>query len=141
MCGSGCADENYVTTSRIRYTHRCPACQAYYIPYDSDICCPRCGLLEEQRIDYVELVAAAARANLEAGGSYLPAGWWNGSLGDHILFILFRLLEHHRLIPAGQSFEHMTWATLERSNWDEQAYLREHIYGIALRVYDELNNS
>jgi hypothetical protein len=94
--------------------------------------------VETERFDYITRAVASAQLNLQMQGSYIPGAWWIGSLGDHILSILFRLLEHHRLIPAGQTFAHMTRASLDRAEWGAQEYLREHVYGIAMRVYAEL---
>jgi hypothetical protein len=128
-------------TLHIVYDHQCPNCQAFYIPYDTDVPCPRCGLVEAERFDYIPQAAASAQFNMQMEGSYVPAAWWIGSLGDHILQMLFNLLEHHRTNPAaGQTFEQMTRESLARANWGNQQYLHGHVYGIAMRVYEELNN-
>lgn len=34
-------------TMHVVYDHECPACEALYIPYDEDVPCPRCGIVEE----------------------------------------------------------------------------------------------
>jgi hypothetical protein len=45
-----------------------------------------------------------ANMNLMNGGHYVPVAWWVGSLGDHILTIIFGLLDEHREDTAQRAF-------------------------------------
>ena len=83
-------------TLHVHYDHQCPNCMAYYIPYDKDVPCPCCGFVEQERFDFIPQAAMSAHYNLETQGSYVPGAWYTGSLGDHILSLLFPLLEKYR---------------------------------------------
>ena len=128
-------------TLHVSYDHECPKCNAYYIPYDVDVPCPSCGLVEQERFDFIPEAAASARFNLITHGSYVPGAWYAGSLADHILSLLFDLLEEHREEPDGQSFKPMAHNALKHMDWGDQKYLCDHIYSIAVRVFEELNMS
>lgn len=121
-------------TLHVVYNHQCEQCQAHYIPYDSDVPCPKCGTVEIERFDYIPQAAQSVRYNLERYGSYVPGAWWVGSLGDHILHILFHLYEGYRMLPEKPDFDVYVRDSLERMNWENQVFLRDHIYNIALRV-------
>lgn len=125
-------------TLHVVYNHQCPSCQAYYIPYDERVPCPRCGLIEEERYDYIPQAAASMRYNHRTGGSYTPGAWWVGSLGDHILSLLFGLFDGYEERKGAVGFEEYLVDRLLAMQWGEQEYLREHIHGIALRVREEL---
>ena len=128
-------------TLHIRYTHQCPTCEAYYIPYDKDIPCPRCGAVEQVRFDFIPEATASARFNLETQGSYLPGAWYISSLGDHILWLLFGILERYRTNQIKQSFNDAAREMVKKMEWGDQEYLRDHVFKIAVRVYDALNIS
>ena len=58
-------------TKHVDYTHTCPECGALYIRYDNDVPCPQCGLVEEERFNFIPAAVASARFNLESG-HYVP---------------------------------------------------------------------
>ncbi len=70
----------------------------------------------------------------------MPPAWWVSSLGDHILFILFHVLEEFRQKQKGMDFEEFVDVALSKMEWKDQQYLRKHIFQIAIRVYAELQN-
>lgn len=94
--------------------------------------------MEEERFDYIPKAVASLRYNLRAGGSYIPPAWWVGSLGDHILYILFHLFERFRR-ERDIEFEAFADDWLAASEWGDQKYLMRHVYTIALRVHEELH--
>ncbi len=124
-------------TLHIVYDHQCANCEAFYIPYD-DVPCPNCGGAEEERFDYVSRAVASLQYNMKMTGAYMPAAWWVGSLGDHLLYILFQLFERYRNEGEGIGFEAFADDVLSTYQWGEQMYMMRHIYTIALRVYEEL---
>ena len=124
-------------TLHVVYNHECPKCQAHYIPYD-DISCPNCGWHEEERFDYIPQAAGSVKYNLRRYGSYVPPAWWVGSLGDHILHILFYVFENYRQQTDTKDFSEYASIYLSRVNWGDQSYLRNHLAAIALRVHDEM---
>jgi hypothetical protein len=50
-------------TVHASYTHQCPACEAFYIPFD-DVPCPHCGLVEQERDDFIRLAVTSVRWNI-----------------------------------------------------------------------------
>ncbi|WXG44038.1 MAG: hypothetical protein WED04_08405 [Promethearchaeati archaeon SRVP18_Atabeyarchaeia-1] len=126
-------------TLHINYDHRCPKCSAYYIPYDKDVPCPQCGVVEEERFDYIPKAAASLLFNLDNYGSYAPAAWWVSSLADHILLVLFPVFEQYRK-SNHEDFDSFALDILSKSNWDEQKYLEKHVHRIAVRIYENLKD-
>jgi hypothetical protein len=124
------------------YSHECETCKAYYIPYDTDVPCPRCGKVEIERFDYIPQAAASMRVNKSSSGTYTPGAWWVGSLGDHILMLLFGIFDAYEAQQQGGApFEQFLEQRLAQMQWGDQAYLGAHLRGIALRVRQELGVS
>src|SRR5262245_55607438 len=92
-------------TMHVVYSHECGACGAYYIPYDIDVPCPKCGIIERARFDYIPQAVASMQVNKESGGAYTPGAWWVGSLGDHILSLLFGLFDAYEAQRGQVAFE------------------------------------
>lgn len=65
--------------------------------------------------------------------------WWVGSYADHVLKIVFGILDAHANDDHG-GFLFIANAYLNRMDWGDQAYAKNHILRIACRVYEELNN-
>ena len=125
-------------TMHVVYSHECPSCKAYYIPHDTDVPCPRCGEVEEERFDYIPQAAMSMRVNKQSGGKYTPGAWWVGSLGDHILHLLFGIFDGYEAQKGETGFEQFLDQRLAQMQWGDQEYLGRHLRGIALRVRDEL---
>jgi len=125
-------------TLHVSYNHQCPACEAYYIPFDKDEACPRCGKLESERFDFIRQASESARFNLHTYEAFLPPAWFVGSLGDHILSLLFRLLESYRKKGRKSDFVKFAEARFSEMNWGDQAYLKGHVLRAAVRVREEL---
>ena len=123
-------------TLHVGFNHQCKTCEAFYIPYDKDVQCPKCGLVESKRLDFIPKAVLSLRFN-KYEGSYTPAAWWVGSFGDHILNILFGLLDAYEEGKNG-SFQDFVSSRLSRLDWGDQEYLQKHVLGIALRVHEEL---
>lgn len=125
-------------TMHVVYSHECPNCKAYYIPYDADVPCPRCGEVEEERFDYIPQAAMSMQYNKRGGGTYTPGAWWVGSLGDHILHLLFGIFDAYEANKGEAGFEQFLDQRLAQMQWGDQEYLGKHLRGIALRVRQEL---
>ncbi len=39
-------------TLHIDYNHNCSECETAYIPYDAEVACPKCGLLEPRPLRF-----------------------------------------------------------------------------------------
>jgi len=72
---------------------------------------------------------------------YTPGAWWVGSLGDHILHLLFGLFDGYESQRGQVEFEPYLDTTLGRMQWGDQEYMRLHLRGIAMRVHAVLNTS
>ena len=127
-------------TLHIQYNHQCPSCEAYYIPYDSDVPCPQCGLLEKERFDFIPQAAESLLFNKNAYGSYIPLAWYKGSLGDHILYLLFRLFAGYEKQPPSTDFNEFASEVLSDMQWADQQYLCGHVQGIALRIHQDMQS-
>lgn len=133
-------------TLHINYTHQCPKCGAYYLPYDRDVPCPKCGLVEEERFDFVSPAVESVLFNLAEYRSYVPPAWWTGSLADKILldlFMIFEKFEKHGKSEKSEKTDFKTYVgrELEKWEWGDQTYLKNHVYGIAIRVREEIEEA
>jgi hypothetical protein len=125
-------------TLHVVYSHQCPSCEAYYIPHD-DVPCPRCGELEEERFDYIPQAVESMQYNQRAYGSFTPPAWWIGSLGDHILSLLFGLFDAYDGTGGEKGFADFVIGELGQTSWGDQEYLRDHVRDIALRIHAHMN--
>jgi hypothetical protein len=125
-------------TLHIYSDHRCLQCEAWYVPYDKAVPCPRCGLVEEGRVDFVPRAVSSARINLREQGSYQPAAWAVSCYADHLMMLLFMILECHRKEVPTRPFDEVARECVEAMDWGGQPYGKEYLYQLALRVHAEL---
>jgi predicted RNA-binding Zn-ribbon protein involved in translation (DUF1610 family) len=69
--------------------HQCPPCSTEYIAFETDVPCPRCGLVQLERCDFIRVAARLVLFNLEDNGSYVPPVWMERSFGDSMLCKVF----------------------------------------------------
>lgn len=127
-------------TIHINYNHSCPKCKAMYVPFGEDVPCPRCGMVETKRFDFVTRAAESAQLNLATNGSYLPHTWWVSSLADFVLYVCFEILEQHRKDGGIYHIDQVAKEVVEGTDMADKPYLREHVYEASLAVYDRLNS-
>ena len=125
-------------TLHVVYDHECGGCGAFYIPYDTDVPCPRCGVVEDERFDYIPRAVESVQFNKRSYGSYRPMAWWVGSLGDHILHVLFGILDAYEEKGAGQDFADFADSAVAEMDWGDQDYLKIHVRDIAIRIHGAL---
>ena len=126
-------------TLHIHYDHECPECGADYIPYDTDVPCPRCGLHEEERFaDFVSQAADSACYNADCGGSYMPMAWGCFSLADSTLMFLFQMFDGYTAHGEGQTFDDFAREFIRDSTFEDSEYLRDYMHPLATRVYAEV---
>lgn len=122
-------------TLHIHYNHQCSACGAHYLPYEAKLPCPQCSQPAEMFFDFIERAAVSMEFNLANYRSFTSPAWFSGSLGDHVLWILFHLFDAR---CGYEPFAEFAADYLWKLEWGDQIYLRYHIYGIALRLYPRL---
>jgi hypothetical protein len=93
--------------------------------------------VEKERFDFIPLAVDSALFNLERG-SYLPPAWWVGTYGDHVLKLVFEMLELHRINDKGEDFETIARSYVDRAKWGDQPYAKEHVFRIACRISEEI---
>jgi hypothetical protein len=125
-------------TVHASYTHQCPACEAFYMPFDQ-VPCPWCGLIEKERDEFfIPLAVSSVRWNIQMDGSYVPGAWFVGGLGDHLLLIVFYIFERWREHPE-HDFPDAVEKELSPRDWGDQAYLKNHVATMSERILQELN--
>jgi|GEM_PF-1368364 len=122
----------------LSYNHQCPKCKAYYIPYNEEVPCPNCGLIEKERFNFIPQALDSIAHNLSRAGTFLGLSWSTLSLADHILLNIFQALEAFRQKEGKKDFATFIKEILSKADWGEHKYLEKHIYSILLRIYEEL---
>ncbi len=133
------APEEQPRTIHINYNHTCPKCKAMYIPFGEDEPCPRCGLVETKRFDFVTRAAESAQLNFANRGTYLPHTWWVSSLADFVLYICFEILDQHRKDGGIYDVDQIAQEVVEGTDMADKPYLKQHVYHAALAVYDKIH--
>jgi hypothetical protein len=128
-------------TLHIFYDHACPDCKAEFIPYLHALPCPQCGAVSQEHFDYVPQAAASLAFNLSSYKSYVPPAWYSGSLGDRLLYLLFRLFESFRQQERSPDFSEFAGIFLSQVKWGDHGYLRNHVAGLALRIHEVHQNT
>lgn len=122
--------------------HQCAHCEAYYIPYDAAVVCPQCGANEETVYPgFINHAVESANFNLQHGGSYIPEAWFVGSFGDHILKLTFSILEAARFSDSDEPFETLARTWIDKIDFQDQEYLREHLLDIVKAVHQRLKSA
>jgi hypothetical protein len=124
-------------TMHVVYDNQCKDCGGHYIPFDVNTSCPNCGMVGVEQFDYISQAVASMRVN-KLEGSYMPGAWWVGSLGDHILHIMFNLFDEYENNGQDKDFATFAGAFLPEMGWGEQKYLQKHVMEIAVRISQEL---
>lgn len=126
-------------TLHISYSHQCAHCSAFYIPFEEAVVCPQCGAHEAEIFaTFISEAADSANFNLHSG-SYVPGAWFVGSFADHVLYLLFAILEAHRTQEGQTPFDQVARRFVDQMDFGDQDYLREHLYQIALNVKAQLD--
>ena len=80
-------------TIHINNSHKCPSCDAFYVPYEENLPCPKCGKIEKQDFDIFMPLAVESLMFNKKQGSFIPPMWIVESFGDHVLHLLFPVFE------------------------------------------------
>ena len=123
----------------IDYNHACEKCGCRYIPFDTKEPCPKCGVVEAGRFDFIPEAAQLAHLNIQETGSYILALPEGGSLIDTVLVLLFQVLEHCRTEDSGRPFAEVSEEYLSKVDWAGQEYFPGHFQRMVILIRDELN--
>lgn len=119
----------------------CPQCNALYVPYSKEVCCPKCGKCEEKDSDFIRLAISSIRFNRQEFQSYVPDAWYTGCFSDHILQLLFHIFEAYRLSQdSSVEFKSFVERWISKVDFGEHDYTRQHLLNAALDVYKILNS-
>jgi len=124
----------------IMYDHQCSKCEAYYIPYDKDIVCPNCGVKEEEIAENIVLtIVSSANYQKKMFGFYTPIAWWQGSFGDYVALLIFKVLDAYEE-QAEKNFAEFAQMHFDNTQWGNQLYMKSNIYGLSCRVFEVLDS-
>lgn len=124
----------------IMIDHKCSKCQAYYIPYEKGIVCPRCGLEEESGYGLILQLVTSAKYQKRTTGHYSPMAWWIGSFGDYVAVLVFEMLDKYSNQDQ-KEFKEIAREFCDERDWKDEAYMKEHIFEIACRVFKEMESA
>jgi len=101
--------------------------------------CPKCGLVESERYDFISAAVESTLYNLERYGSYRPWAWRETTFGDRVLVRVFYLLQVDHDAGGSPPFEERvdTWANT-KMDWGDEGYLAPYFSRVVLRVFEEL---
>lgn len=126
-------------TIHVSYDHECPECGAYYVPYDDDVPCPKCGIIENERFDFISKAVESILYNIEQYHFFVPPCWITYSLCDKILIILFHLFQAFEFSGKEKAFSEFSFDEIKKHvYWKGHDYIVKHIYNIAVRVNESL---
>ncbi len=119
------------------YDHQCSKCKAYYIPYEEGVVCPNCGLDENEVYNITLQLVDFANYQMLKHGFYTPIVWWTGSLGDHVTYLIFKVLDIF-YAQEENNFEEVAEEHFNSNNWGAQQYMKNHIRDLSYKVYLEI---
>jgi hypothetical protein len=120
------------------YDHCCPECGAKYIPYDN-VPCPRCGLVEKERFDFIPLAVESLLFNLDRYGTFTPYAWNLSTLADRIMLVLFSIFEKDRLLEDENPFSSIAKQHIDKVDFGDDEYINTHVHEIALAVKERID--
>jgi hypothetical protein len=124
---------------QVNITHKCAGCGALYVPYDLHVPCPRCGVVERQRCDFVSNAVRILLHNLEHHKTFLPDGWIAESFADYVLAVLLEIFHAYTASKTDKTFYEFSHEMLEdKVDLPRNTYLAGHMHTLAMRMYEEL---
>ena len=125
-------------TIHINSSHECASCGAFYIPYDEEVPCPKCGKIEGEDFDIFMPLAVESLLFNKKQGSFIPPSWYVASFGDHVMHLLFPIFEAYESKKPGD-FRKFAAKRLSKMDWGKQKYLEKHLLEIVVRLEKEIS--
>ena len=114
---------------------KCPKCGVLFIPFRKNSKCPNCDTSTSEFFDFIPEMIASMKQHKKRYGRYTPDAWHIGSLVEHIQRIMFDIFDRLELAKPDNPKEFII-DTLNKADWQDENYLKEHIKDIALILYD-----
>lgn len=124
-------------TMHIHYDHQCPQCGTDYVPYGEDVPCPKCGLIEPERFDFLAPAADSALVNVRERGVFMPGAWYVGGVADNLLRYIFQALDFHR-DTNGTSFTESARCFFGRMDFGDMEFMRPYLIRLSTDVFDKI---
>ncbi len=136
-------------TLHLYMNHKCPECETLYIPYNSEIACPKCGDKPEME-DYPEFIEGICESflyNLGQGGKFHPMCWATMDVSDSLQMFLFKVfdmwmkeIKDHEPQTRTKAFEEFIDKTLEEVDFADHDFMAAYLRDLCLTVYNEFFN-
>lgn len=134
-------------TLHLYMNHKCSECETEYVPYNSEILCPKCGDQAEME-NYPELIEGICESflyNIEQYGSFVPMAWVTMDISDTLQVFLFSVFErwaleeslNHEPQTRTKAFKAFLNDIMEKVDLHGQDFMKDYIREIALAVYKE----
>lgn len=128
-------------TIHINYKgYKCPNCSVLFIPFQEKLKCPKCGKVASEFFDLIPEIITSMKYHKRRYGFYTPPAWYTGSISEYIQSIIFTLFDKIERDKPKKLNKEIVIAPLNKTNWENQDYMRKHIKGIAFGVYDIYKN-
>lgn len=118
-------------------THQCAQCEAFFLPFEQGLPCPRCGSPATEFYDFLTDAIAGLTIHKRQYGRFSPGAFFVGGLAEHVFLLLCNALD---AIDGAVDFQDAMRRHLDSCDWGDQAYLRSHVYDIALRIDKKLRD-
>ena len=118
--------------------HQCPHCDTETIPLDADVPCPKCGLVEAERHDFIAEAVESALFNLERVGFYGALARLEMTFGNKVLSRVLHMLHADHDSGGSPPYEAQVDMWLGNdADRGEHACLRPYMRLVAMRVCAE----
>lgn len=124
-------------TLHVYCNYKCSKCNAFYIPYEEQLPCPRCGNISDKSIDFIYQAVESVNYNLKRYGSYVPPAWGADNYGDYVMRLIFNVLQSYYYSKETISFEEYTRNYFDKLKWEEP-FVKNHMYDVICRVNEKL---
>lgn len=116
-------------------THQCSQCEAFFLPFEQGLPCPRCGEPATEFHDFLAEAIAGLTIHKRQYGRFSPGAFFVGGFAEHVFLLLCNSLD---AIDGAANFEEAMRRHLDDCEWGDQQYLRSHVYDIAVRIDKKL---
>jgi hypothetical protein len=125
-------------TLHIHYDHKCPKCGTGYVPYGEHVPCPKCGLVEVERFEFLGPAADSALVNFTERGAFMPGAWCVGDAADNLLMHVFHALDFHRA-AKDIAFAEAARTFFDKMDFGEMEFMRPYLIRLSIDVFEKID--